>query len=110
SQLIIKNDNSSKIVEFYECTKRSYLQQLRGIFDLIIEWILISIAGIMLGSVFYNQVYDGPPPQEVIDACPDSLKELCSYPVNDVIMKVAGNFALALGLIGGMSSLKVFGR
>lgn len=45
--------------------KRSTIQQLRDLSGLFLDNVLVYLAGLSLGMIFYNQYYIGPPPQPV---------------------------------------------
>jgi hypothetical protein len=89
--------------------KRSTLQQIRDLSGLFLDNVLVYMAGLSLGMIFFNQYYVGPPPQPVIDMCPGDMKTLCELPMDDPIINQASLVPLSMGLCAVMSSLSTFG-
>ncbi|KAL0480158.1 ABCG24 [Acrasis kona] len=93
----------------YSMIKRNLLQQVRDLSGLFLDNVLVYIAGLCLGMIFYNQYYIGPPPKEVINMCPDDMKQLCRLPIDDPLINQASLVPLSMGLCAIMSSLSAFG-
>jgi hypothetical protein len=60
-----KKRSSSFILALAMVIKRSVLQQVRDLSGLFLDNLLVYMAGLSLGMIFYNQYYIGPPPQPV---------------------------------------------
>ena len=61
-------------------------------------------------GAYRSRPYRGPPPQNVVDECPEPLQQLCSMPLYDPIVGQASLSCLALALAAVASSLRIFGR
>jgi len=86
------------------------LQQTRDISSLLIDAILVCIAGIFLGVIFNNNAYVGPPDQATCDVLPlEVLRKECMMPMSDPVTGIAMLSILALSLTAVASSLRVFG-
>ncbi|KAJ3441223.1 white-brown complex [Anaeramoeba flamelloides] len=88
---------------------RSLVQQSRDLKGFIIDMVLVYIVGFFLGVLNQDSPFIGPPPDYVINLCPDYLKETCAGPQQETIGIITSVTILAIALTGGMSSLKIFG-
>lgn len=97
------------ICQSWLCFFRALKQQFHNLRGFFLDNFLFFISGLFLGITLYQKTYVGPLPQEVIDQCPVSLRPMCSYPQNDVIITVASLTPLAMALTSTITALKTFG-
>jgi len=105
-----KNPRLPYFTQFIMCLKRSFVQLLRTLPSLVLDYSLIFLCGAFLGLIYYNKVYIGPPPKAVYEMCPNGLEEICSAPIEDPIYSTSSLMTLAMALMGAMSALRVYGK
>lgn len=104
------NPSLSYIRQFWMCFLRGITQQIRAITDILQDFFLAFICGLLLGLIFYNKTYTGAVEPEISNQCPKALRSLCEMPLDDPVFKTSGMTNLAMALTGVMAGLKVFGR
>ncbi|KAL9658627.1 hypothetical protein ABK040_006163 [Willaertia magna] len=91
------------------CLKRVFILRLRDMTSFFLDNMLIYLAGLCLGLIFFQDYYIGPPPKEVIQQCPGDMIQVCKLPLNDPLINIASLVPLSLGLCASMASLHTFG-
>jgi ABC-type multidrug transport system ATPase subunit len=100
----------STLIQWYMCFKRASVQQLRSIPSILLDLLLVWIGGLIIAISFRDKNYIGPMPKQMQNLCPESMRALCSVPLQDPLVSISMMFNLTLALTGCMSALRCFGR
>eukprot|EP00004_Rigifila_ramosa_P017043 TRINITY_DN4105_c0_g1_i1.p1 TRINITY_DN4105_c0_g1~~TRINITY_DN4105_c0_g1_i1.p1 ORF type:complete len:1713 (+),score=349.96 TRINITY_DN4105_c0_g1_i1:412-5139(+) len=93
----------------WNCYVRANTQLSRQKRYLLLDNLLLFVAGFFLGVVYYGEdLYVGPAPKELVDQCPGDLQDLCALPV-DYILSRSSMAVLGIGLCSVASFIRVFG-
>jgi ABC-type multidrug transport system ATPase subunit len=106
----LKRRTAGFVSQFGRFAGRSFLQQMRDIKAILVDFFLLFLSGSLLGAVFMNKTYNGPLPDIACeDLKIDVLKDTCTLPLDDPYPQIYGLAALVLALTAAASALKVFG-
>eukprot|EP01113_Clastostelium_recurvatum_P005904 TRINITY_DN12654_c0_g1_i3.p1 TRINITY_DN12654_c0_g1~~TRINITY_DN12654_c0_g1_i3.p1 ORF type:complete len:743 (-),score=84.26 TRINITY_DN12654_c0_g1_i3:124-2352(-) len=100
---------ASFVVQLYYLTKRALLQILRDHYSLAVLYGLTVFSAILIGVLYLNARFIGPPSEEVIAKCPAGFQFLCAQNQEDTYMVQGLLMSLSLGLTIGSASLGTFG-
>jgi len=90
---------------------RAIIQQTRDIASILIDFCLVCLAGSLLGIVFFNAHYVGPPEKSICqEISVTQLQDRCELPIDDPVATIASLICLCLALTGVASALRVFGN
>jgi hypothetical protein len=95
--------------QLYLLTSRALLQLFRDIQTLATMYGLTLFCALLIGGLYHNEEFIGPPSLDNIAKCPLSYQFLCAQNQKDTYMVQALLISLALGLVAGAASLSTFG-
>lgn len=97
----------------YLALKRSLTQHSRAKRNIATDVALVFIAALSLSAVYYGTpMYEPPQPSEAFATCPSAVRkpcQLCLSVVTDQILNRGSMTAIAIGLTGVASMIRVFG-
>ncbi len=67
------------------------------------------LAGLLIGALYHNSIFIGPPSEDTIAKCPAGFQFLCAQNQQDTYMVQGLLISLAMGLTAGAASLSTFG-
>jgi hypothetical protein len=70
---------------------------------------MTTLSGLLIGALYHNSVFIGPPSAETIAKCPPGFQFLCAQNQQDTYMVQGLLISLAMGLTAGAASLSTFG-
>ncbi len=85
----LKRRTAGFVSQFARFAGRSFIQQMRDIRAILIDFFLLFLSGSLLGAVFMNKTYNGPLPEIACrDLKIDVLKDTCDLPLDDPYRKL----------------------
>jgi ABC-type multidrug transport system ATPase subunit len=88
---------------------RSCVLQMRDLRSILLNIFLVFISGLLLGFVYADASYIGPPSAAKRSMCPDFIASLCDMPQEDTYVLQFALMNMALGLTAVAGALPTFG-